>query len=447
MDNATAQALLCDWLAIPSVSTSPDHAPDMQRAAQWLHDQLRESGFSSSILPTKGHPVVFAEYLVDPSKPTLMIYGHYDVQPADPLDEWHSAPFVPTLRDGFIYARGASDDKGQVWAHVAAAKRLLATTGTLPLNLKFLIEGEEEIGSPNLAAFLEVEAARLGCDAIAISDGGMFAPGVPTMTTGLRGLCYTELHVTGAKSDLHSGSYGGAVANPLNALCQIIAKLKDENGQILVPGVFDKVRTVSETELASWQALPFDEAKYMESLGVDALPGEAGYSVLERLWARPTLDVHGIWGGFQGEGQKTVLPNKAGAKISLRLVPDQTPQEIFALLRDYIATITPPGVKSELRYMHSGDPVLIEPDQPLVQAAARAVSRAFGGTAVAFTRGGGSIPIVATFRERLGVPVLLIDLGWPDDGLHGPNERFHLDCLFTGIEVASALYQELGNPS
>jgi acetylornithine deacetylase/succinyl-diaminopimelate desuccinylase-like protein len=442
MDNSHAQAQLLEWLAIPSVSTAPEHAADVRRAAMWLHQHFVALGCSAEILETPRHPAVYAERMVDASKPTLLVYGHYDVQPADPLDEWHTPPFSPTLRDGFIYARGASDDKGQVWAHVAAVSRLLSA-GELPLNLKFLIEGEEEIGSPNLAALLAEHAARLRCDAIAISDGAMFAPGVPTITTALRGLCYMELHVTGANSDLHSGGYGGAVANPLNALCTIIAKLKDEHGQILVPGVFDAVLPTPEAERQAWAKLPFDEAEYAQSLAVDALPGEAGYSVLERLWARPTLDVHGIWGGFQGEGQKTVLPNKAGAKISMRLVANQQPKAIYEQVRDYVATITPPGVKAELRYLHSGSPVLIDAEQPAVQAAARAVSRAFAGREVAFTRGGGSIPIVANFVEMFQVPVLLVDLGWPDDGLHGPNERFHVSCLENGIEVAMYLYGEL----
>jgi acetylornithine deacetylase/succinyl-diaminopimelate desuccinylase-like protein len=442
-NRALTEAQLMEWLRIPSVSTDPAHASDLLRAADWLVAYLERIGLHTERWDTPRHPVVYAEHLrAGPDAPTVLYYGHYDVQPPDPLDEWRSPPFEPTVREGYIYARGSSDDKGQVFAHVKALEQAIES-GTLRVNVKLLIEGEEEIGSPNLGGVIDANLERLRCDAVVISDGAMFAPGVPTLTTGLRGLSYMELHVYGSNSDLHSGAYGGAVANPLNALAYLISKLKDERGQILVPGVFDNVREVPAAERDSWRALPFDETQFAASLGVNALPGEDGYSVLERLWARPTLDVNGLWGGFQGEGAKTVLPNKAAAKISMRLVPDQDPKVVYEQVKTYLETICPPGVRQELRYLHGGLPVAVDADSPAVQLVRNAVQRAYPGKDVALVRTGGTIPVVATFRQRLGVPVLLVDLGLPDDGLHGPNERFSLECLHKGIEVAGFLLEEL----
>jgi acetylornithine deacetylase/succinyl-diaminopimelate desuccinylase-like protein len=442
-NRARTEAQLMEWLRIPSVSTDPAHASDVLRAADWLVAYLERIGLRTERWDTPRHPVVYAEHLqAGTDAPTVLYYGHYDVQPPDPLDEWRSPPFEPTVREGYIYARGSSDDKGQVFAHVKALEQAISS-GTLRINVKLVIEGEEEIGSQHLNGVIIDKLERLKCDAVVISDGAMFAPGVPTLTTGLRGLSYMELHVYGSNSDLHSGAYGGAVANPLNALAHLISKLKDERGQILVPGVFDNVRDVSAAERDSWRALPFDETQFAASLGVNALPGEDGYSVLERLWARPTLDVNGLWGGFQGEGAKTVLPSKAAAKISMRLVPDQDPKVVYEQVRTYLESVCPPSVRLELRYLHGGLPVAVDTDSPAVQLARNAVQRAYPGKDVVFVRTGGTIPVVATFRQHLGVPVLLVDLGLPDDGLHGPNERFSLECLHKGIEVAGFLLEEL----
>ena len=442
-DFAKAQADLFEWLAIPSVSADPAFASDVRRAAGGLQSHLTRIGFQAEILETARHPVVYAEHLkAGPDAPTVLIYGHYDVQPADPLSEWHSEPFKPEVRDGLIYARGSSDDKGQVFAHVVALGHAIRSV-RLSVNVKLLVEGEEEIGSPNLKPFVETNRERLACDVVVISDGAMFAPGVPTLTTGLRGLTYLEVLVQGARSDLHSGGFGGAVANPLNALATMIGKLKDESGRILVPGVYDKVRAIPDAELEGWRKLPFNESEFAASVGVDSLPGESGYSVLERLWARPTLDVNGIWGGYQGEGSKTVLPAKAGAKISLRLVPDQDPHEVFLLVKAYLESIKPEGVSLEVKLLHMGQPVALDTSSTAAQAALKALERAFPGKSVAFVRSGGTIPVVATMRSVLGAPVLLVDLGLPDDGLHGPNEHFSLTCFRDGIAISGFLLDAL----
>ena len=442
-DFRRAQAELLEWLAIPSISTLPERAPDVRRAAEWLNAKLEGIGFNTQILETAGHPVVYAEKLEVAGAPTVLLYGHYDVQPVDPIGEWTSDPFAPVVKNDSIIARGSTDDKGQVYAHVKALEFMLRDGGKLPVNLKILIEGEEEIGSPNLEAFVKAQTDRLACDVVVISDGSMFAPGVPTMTTGLRGLCYLEVHVQGASKDLHSGQYGGAVANPIQALAQIIQSLRDGNGKILVPGIYDRVRAVPDTELEGWRKLPFSESDFATSVGVDALPGEPGFSVLERLWARPTLEINGIWGGFSGEGQKTVLPAKAGAKISLRLVPDQSPDEIFELVKAHIAGLELPGVRVEVKKLHTAPCALVDANSPAAQLALRALERAYPGKDVAFVRSGGSIPVVSVFSQVLSAPVLLVDYGLPDDGAHGPDERFTLECFKKGIEVSGYLYEEL----
>ena len=444
MNIENAKTELLEWLAIPSISTLSERAPEMRQAAEYLHQKLSSLGMTSSIIKTAGHPVVYAEHLkAGEGIPTVLLYGHYDVQPTDPENEWTTPPFAPEIRDNAIYARGSTDDKGQVWAHVAALEHHLTTHGKLPVNLKILIEGEEEIGSPNLKPFVEGNAAKLGCDVVVISDGSMFAPNVPTLTTGLRGLCYLEVHVQGAKQDLHSGGYGGAVANPIQALAQIIQSLRNGNGEILIPGIYDDVRPVPAEELEGWKNLPFDEAALMKSVEVSALPGEPGYSVLERLWARPTLEINGIWGGFSGEGQKTVLPAKAGAKISLRLVPDQEPDQIFELVRNHILLLDLPGVTVKVKKLHTGNPALVDSSSPAAQAAIAALSRAYPNVKPSFVRTGGTIPVVSVFREVLNAPVLLVDYGLPDDGAHGPNERFTLECFEKGIETSIYLYEEL----
>ena len=444
-DFQRAQAELLEWLAIPSISTLPERAGDVRRAAEWLNKKLEGIGFDTQILETAGHPVVYAEMLKAVGAPTVLLYGHYDVQPVDPIGEWTSDPFAPIVRDGEIVARGSTDDKGQVYAHVKALEIMLQDGGELPVNLKILIEGEEEIGSPNLEAFVNAQVDRLACDVVVISDGSMFAPGVPTMTTGLRGLCYLEVHVQGATKDLHSGGYGGAVANPIQALAQIIQSLRDGNGKILVPGIYDNVRAVTETELEGWRKLPFDESDFASSVGVNSLPGEPGFSVLERLWTRPTLEINGIWGGFSGEGQKTVLPAKAGAKISLRLVPDQSPDQIFELVKTHITGLELPGVRVEVKKLHTAPCALVDANSPAAQLALRALERAYPGKDVAFVRSGGSIPVVSVFSQVLGAPVLLVDYGLPDDGAHGPDERFTLECFKKGVEVSDYLYQELSS--
>lgn len=443
-DLKDANAELLEWLSIPSISTLPERKADMNRAAEWLHSKLDKIGFASEILSTAGHSVVFAERKSqNPNAPTVLLYGHYDVQPVDPENEWITPPFEPEIRDSQIFARGSTDDKGQVYCHVKAIELYLRDKGDLPIHLKLLIEGEEEIGSPNLTPFIEAHQAKLECDVVVISDGSMFAPGVPTLTTGLRGLAYFEIFVQGAFKDLHSGGYGGAIANPIQALAQIIQSLRDGNGRILIAEIYDNVREISSVEKEAWAKLPFSEAQFAKSVQVNELPGEPGFGVLERLWARPTLEINGIWGGFQGEGAKTVLPAKAGAKISLRLVPDQTPEEVIELVKKHIASLELPGVTVELKFLHGGMPVLVEATSPAAQATIRALERAYPGKDVALTRSGGTIPVVATFREKLNAPVLLVDYGLPDDGAHGPNERFTLECFHNGIRTSGFLYEEL----
>ncbi|AFZ66017.1 dipeptidase [Deinococcus peraridilitoris] len=442
LDAARADAELFDFLRIPSVSADSRRKGDMLRAAEFLQSKLASLGFTARVDRTAGHPVVYAERVASPERPTVLIYGHYDVQPEAPEGEWLSDPFEPTVRDGRIYARGATDDKGQAYAHVQGVELLLGQ-GDLPVNVKFLLEGEEEVGSPNLETYLRERAEELACDVIVISDGSRFARDVPTVTYGLRGLSYIEVHVQGANRDLHSGSYGGAAPNPINALAQIIARLKDEQGRITIPGFYDSIAELTEQERAMWAQLPHSDQEFAASIGVSALPGEAGYSTLERLWARPTLDVNGIWGGYQGEGSKTVIAAKAGAKISMRLVPGQDPARITKLAQDYITSLAPQGVSVKVIDHHGGQPIAMDLDSPYIAAADRALQRVYGKKA-AFGRTGGSIPIVASFRAILGAPVLLVDLGLNEDAPHSPNESFALEDYHNGILTSAYLLQELG---
>lgn len=442
LDTARADAELFDLLRIPSVSADSARKHDMRRAATFLQEKLARLGFTARVDDTPGHPVVYGERLSAPGAPTVLIYGHYDVQPEAPEGEWLTPPFEPTVRGGRVYARGATDDKGQAYAHVKGVE-LLLQQGELPVNVKFLLEGEEEVGSPNLAPYLVAHAQELACDVIVISDGSRFAPDVPTVTYGLRGLSYIEVHVQGANRDLHSGSYGGAAPNPVGALAQIIAALKDDSGRITIPGFYDGVQELTETERAMWRELPHSDEEFAASIGVSALPGEVGYTTLERLWARPTLDVNGIWGGYQGEGSKTVIPAKAGAKISMRLVPGQDPERITRLAQEFIPTLAPAGVTVEVRDLHGGQPVAMDLDSPYIAAADRALERVYGKKA-AFARTGGSIPIVASFREVLGAPVLLVDMGLNEDAPHSPNESFALSDYHNGILTSAYLLQELG---
>jgi len=428
-------------LRIPSISTDPERTADVRKAAQFVADELTRIGMQNVHLietttPTHaGHPLVYADWLNAPGKPTVLCYGHYDVQPAEPLDEWKSPAFEPEIRNGNIYARGAVDDKGQMWMHVKALEALMtAGHGTLPVNVRVIVEGEEEVGGEGIAAFVREHGNQLAADVALVSDTEMFAPDLPTLCVGLRGMIYTEIEVQGARTDLHSGLYGGAAPNPFVALCQIIAKLKDPDGKILIPGFYDAVQKPTAAELHAWKALPFDEEEYRESeVGSTELVGETGYSVLERTWARPTLDVHGMPGGFIGAGAKTVIPAKAVAKVSMRLVPDMTPAATFALYKKYVESIVPAGVAVQVRLIHSGDPIVISTDNRFVASATQAMHKVFAKETV-FVRGGGSIPIVGDFIRELGIPTILMGFGLPDDNLHAPNEKFHLANFHRGIE-------------
>ena len=436
---------LKDLLRIPSVSTLPEHKGDCRRAAETLAAEFTRIGMDHArLIETEGHPLVYAEWLHAPGEPTALFYGHYDVQPTDPDDEWLSPPFEPTERDGNLYARGAVDDKGQVWAQIKALESLLAATGSLPINVRVILEGEEEVGGEGIAAFVASKPAELKADFALVSDTELFAPGLPTLCVGLRGMIYTELEVRGAKSDLHSGMYGGAAPNPFMALAQMLARLKDEDGHILIPGFYDDIIPPSPEELAAWHSLPFDEEQYrIAEVGSRSLVGEAGYTVLERTWARPTLDVHGIPGGFIGAGAKTVIPAKALAKVSMRLVPGMTPAKTFALYKAYVEKIAPAGVDVEVRLIHSGDPCLVRVDNPYIQAATRALKEVWGKDTV-FIRSGGSIPIVGDFDRHLGMPSVMMGFGLPDDNIHAPNEKFHLKNFELGIESVVRFLEEVG---
>lgn len=432
-------------LRIPSISTLPEHNGDCRKAAEMLLADLKRIGFEHArLIETEGHPLVYADWLHAADKPTVLIYGHYDVQPPDPLDEWLTPPFEPTERDGNLYARGAVDDKGQVVAQVKALESLMAAHHALPLNVRILFEGEEEVGGEGIANYVASKPADLKADFSLVCDSELFAPGLPTLCVGLRGMIYTELEVRGAKTDLHSGMYGGAAPNPFFAIAHIIAKLKDENGHILIPGFFDDVAAPSAEELAAWRKLPFDEEEYRKNeVGSEKLIGEAGYSVLERTWARPSLDVHGMPGGFIGAGAKTVIPAKATAKISMRLVPNQTPAKAFALYKSYVEKIAPPGVTVDVRLIHSGDACLIPVNNPYIQAATRALKQVWGEETV-FIRSGGSIPIVGDLQRQLGIPSVLMGFGLPDDNIHAPNEKFNLKNFELGIESLIRFLEGVG---
>jgi acetylornithine deacetylase/succinyl-diaminopimelate desuccinylase-like protein len=432
-------------LRIPSISTLPENKADCRRAAEFIAAELTRIGFEHvRLIETEGHPLVYGDWLKAPGKPTALFYGHYDVQPTDPENEWISPPFEPTERDGNLYGRGTCDDKGQVWAQIKGLESLLAANGKLPINARVLFEGEEEVGGEGIEAFVASKPADLKADFALVSDTELFAPGLPTLCVGLRGMIYTELEVRGAKQDLHSGMYGGAAPNPFMALAQMLARLKDDDGHILIPGFYDNIIPPSPEELAAWHSLPFDEEHYrISEVGSRTLVGEAGYSVLERTWARPTLDVHGIPGGFIGAGAKTVIPAKALAKVSMRLVPGMTPAKTFELYKAYVEKIAPAGVDVEVRLIHSGDPCLIRVDNPYIQAATRALEEVWGQKTV-FIRSGGSIPIVGDFDRHLGVPSVMMGFGLPDDNIHAPNEKFHLKNFELGIESVVRFLEEAG---
>ena len=437
---------LKDLLRIPSVSTLPDHKPDVLRAAQFIADDLKRMGMEHvEVIPTAGHPLVYADWLHAAGKPTALSYGHYDVQPPDPLDEWVTPPFEPTERNGNIYARGAVDDKGQTMMHLKAFESILKTNGgKLPINVRVLIEGEEEVGGEGISKFVRENPNRLKADFALISDTEMFAPELPTLNVGLRGLIYTELEATGAKVDLHSGQFGGAAPNPFFALCQIIAKLKDDNGHILIPHFYDRVRKPSDAELQAWKSLPFNEEKYRQNeVGSKALTGEPGFSVQERTWARPTLEVHGMPGGFTGAGAKTVIPAKASAKVSMRIVPDMRPDETFKLYHDYVMSIVPAGIEMRVKLLSMGEPSIIPTDNKYIKAATEAMKEVFKKDTV-YIRSGGSIPIVAEFQNHLKIPSVMMGFGLPDDNLHAPNEKFHIANYYRGIESIVRFLEKVG---
>lgn len=435
---------LTELLRIPSISTDPQRATDVQRAAEWVRRRLTDAGCThAEIHATARHPVVYGEWLGAPGRPTILVYGHYDVQPVDPLELWNVPPFEPAIRDGRIYARGASDDKGQFIVHVNALEAHLSNGGSCPVNVKYLIEGEEEIGSPNLASFIKKRLDRLACDAVIVSDTAMLAKGLPSICYGLRGLSYIEVEVRGTDRDLHSGSYGGAVVNPAIALVQMLAALKDAKGRVTIPGFYDRAKRITVAERRALGALPHSDRTFKKSIAAPELFGEAGYTTLERLWARPSLDINGIWAGFTGEGAKTVIPAVAHAKVSMRLVPDQTPHEISRKAASYLNKLAPKSVKVSVKDLHGGEPWLAPTDHPALQAASRALERAFGKAPV-FAREGGSIPVVADFERLLKVPSVLMGIGLNDDNLHAPNEKLDLDNFYGGIKAAAFLMEELG---
>lgn len=434
---------LFEFLRIPSVSARSEHNADTARAAAWLHAKLAGIGFKTETMPTAGHPIVLAEWRGAPAgAPTVLVYGHYDVQPPEPLELWHSPAFEPAIRDGNIYARGSVDDKGQLWLHVAALAAHLETRGTLPVNIIVLAEGEEEVGSDHLAPFVEQHRERLRCDAVVISDSTMFAPGVPSILSSLRGLAYLQIDVTGPNSDLHSGMYGGAVVNPAAALARIIASFHDPDGRIAIKGFYDKVRPFPDEVRTSMRALPFDEADFARQLDVSALGGEPGYTTLEKLWTRPTCEVNGLLSGYTGEGAKTVLPGTAMAKVSCRLVPDQDPVEIARLVQDHIRSVTPKGVTVKVTTLHGGHAWRADLSGPLYDAASRALESAFGRAPV-ITGEGGSIPVVSDFARILHAPVLLVGFGLPGENAHAPNEWISQENFRKGMRAMAALWDEL----
>jgi acetylornithine deacetylase/succinyl-diaminopimelate desuccinylase-like protein len=433
------------YLAIPSVSALPEHREDMRRCAEWTAGQMRGIGLQNvRLAETPGHPIVYGEWLGAAGAPTMLIYGHYDVQPVDPIDQWVSPPFEATVRDGDVYARGAADDKGQVFMHFKALEAHMKQNGRLPVNVKVMIEGEEEVGSSNLDEFIHREKDSLSSNVVIISDTPMFGRGVPSICYGLRGLAYFQIDLRGTKTDLHSGSFGGAVANPATVLAQVLAQMKDRSGHVRIPGFYDDVRQLTEQERQEFKRLPFDEKRYRQELGAPKLYGETGYTTLERTWARPTFDVNGMLSGFTGEGSKTVIPATAMAKISMRLVPNQDPDKIADFFEQYVRKVTPKTVELKVTRMHGGKPWMTDLDNSFVQAAGRAIEQGFGKRAV-FTREGGSIPIVSTFQEELGVPSVLFGIGLPEENSHAPNEFLSLDNFYGGVLASAFLYHEIGS--
>ncbi len=433
---------LFQFLSFPSVSAKSEHKPDIEACAGWLNDHLKKIGFTSGIMPTKGNPVVYAEYISDKNAPTVLYYGHYDVQPPEPLDLWQSPPFEPQIREGYIYARGASDDKGQTFAHIKGLEALLKATGSPPINVKFLIEGEEESTSKNLPVFIRNNKQMLKADIAVISDTSQFSKDLPAVTFGLRGIAFVEVFVYGPDRDVHSGGFGGAIANPINVLCAMVGKLHDKNGRITIPGFYKNVKPISKWEKGQFKKLPYSEAKYKKALGIPALHGEKGFTTFERAWTRPTLDVNGITGGYQGEGGKTIIPAVASCKITMRLVPEMDPIDICNRLEKYLLKIAPKSVKVKVVKHGGARGVMVPMDGPWLEAAARAIKVGFGKSPV-FMREGGSIPIVVEFKSILGLDTLLIGFAQYDDNIHSPNERFRIIDFERGCRTAAALPSEL----
>jgi len=431
---------LTELLSIPSVSTDSQYKNDVLRAAQFIEEKLKTAGVDFvEIHPTKGHPIVYAEKIIDKDLPTVLVYGHYDVQPADPLELWDSPPFEPVIRDNKIYARGASDDKGQMYIHIKAFETMMAED-ILACNIKFMIEGEEEVGSDNLEPFLEKHKEKLKADVVLISDTSIFSEEQPSITAGLRGLSYVEVEVTGPNRDLHSGVYGGAVANPINVLCEMIASLKDENNHITIPNFYDDVEVLSPEERKVINTVPFSEKDYKAHLDVDDLSGEKGFTPLEHVSIRPTLDVNGIWGGYTAEGAKTVLPSKAYAKISMRLVPKQSSEKITALFQKHFESIAPKSVKVNVTPHHGGEPAVTPVDSPAYKAAEQAFEKVWGVKPLP-KREGGSIPVVAAFESILGLKAVMLGFGYDSDAIHSPNEHFSINSFYKGIEITVLFHQ------
>jgi acetylornithine deacetylase/succinyl-diaminopimelate desuccinylase-like protein len=437
---------LKDLLRIPSVSTLEQHRGDVQKAAHYVADDLRRMGMENvEIIPTKGHPLVYADWLHAAGKPTALCYAHYDVQPAEPLNEWISPPFEPTERNQNLYARGAVDDKGQLWMELKALESLMkGHGGMLPLNVKVIIEGEEEVGGESIAAYVRKEKSKLKADFALVCDTELFAPDLPTLCVGLRGLVYTEIEATGAKTDLHSGMYGGAAPNPLFALIEIISQLKDSRGKVLIPGFYKGVKAPSKDELKAWKKLPFNEEHYRKTeVGSTVLTGEPGFSVLYRTWARPTLEVHGMPGGFTAPGAKTVIPARASAKVSMRLVPNQDAGDILKKYSNFVKKLTPKGIQIKIKTWSKGPACVVGTDNPYVKASTAAMHQVFNKDTV-FIRSGGSIPIVTDFQDVLKIPSVMMGFGLPDDNLHAPNEKFHIPNFYRGIESICLFFEKLG---
>lgn len=435
---------LKELLRIPSISTLPEHAGDMVRAAGWLRDRFESLGIASRLIEGSGPPLVYGEWLEAPGAPTVLVYGHYDIQPVDPIDLWSTPPFEPTERAGNLYARGASDDKGQTFTFLCAAESLLKAKGSLPINVRFLLEGQEECGGKVVKEYVQAHGDNLQADFVQVADSGMYAPGIPTIETGLRGVVYTEVRAWGPAHDLHSGLYGGVAPNPLIGLAQVLADIKDRDGHVSIPGFYADVVMPPDSVLTSWRALPFDDAAFLrDEIGASQLVGETEFTPLERIWARPTLDVHGITGGFTGSGAKTVIPAEASAKISMRIVPNQRAERIFELFRGRVLELAPPGIQLDVALVHGDDPVLVPDDSVYVQTAREALHDVFGRPAV-MGRSGGSIPIVGVFKEVLKLDTVLMGWGLPDDNLHAPNEKISLENFHRGIEATVRFWEKLG---